>query len=314
MRVFVLVVLFFGFLFAKPPHASIKSSGNVMDLVFKKGLLYAATDNGFIDIYELNSTKLKQKIVFEKIKDFTKNLIGAKVYSIDVGKNGEILCVIQGKSFYRKLVLIQNGEVKILLNLNKKLMIKKAKFVSENEVLIALLSNEIILYDIKQNAFIYRRGLSHSQFSDFALNEQKNRLACSDESGNVSIIDVKSGKKLQVLSGANVDNVYKLDFKGGKILTAGQDRRGILYDLKKGNFHRFDASFLIYACALSKDAKFGALPINENNDIAIFNLKTKKQITLLKGQESTLNSIIFIDENTLVSGSDDKNIKIWRIK
>ncbi|MBS9778691.1 MAG: hypothetical protein KGV58_00105 [Campylobacteraceae bacterium] len=314
MRLLILFSTFLAFAFAQSPFMSIKADGNVMDLHVTKGLLYAATDNGFIDIYELNSTKLKQKIEFEKIKDFASNLIGAKIYSIDVSENGDILCVIQGKTFYRKLALIQNGKVNILLDLDKKLMIKKAKFVNENKILIALLSNEIILYDMKEDKFIYRRGLSHSQFSDFALNEQKNQVACSDESGNASIIEVKSGKRLQVLSGANVDNVYKLDFKGFKILTAGQDRRGILYHLPKGNFDRYDASFLIYACALSEGGKFGALPINEDNDIAVFNLKTKKQIALLQGQESTLNSIIFVDEKTLVSGSDDKYIKIWRIK
>ncbi len=314
MRVLVLLSFVMSFLFAISPFMSIKADGNVLDLVHFRGDIYVATDSGFIDVYDLNSTKLKQKIEFEKIKDFTGNLIGAKIYSVDVDKSGDILCVIQGKSFYRKLALVKNGKIKILLNSNKKLMIKKAKFINKNEVFIALLSNEIILYDIKKDKFNYRISLSQSQFSDFALNEQKDQAACSSESGGVVVVDAKSGKKLYTLNSGNVDNVYKVDFKGGKILSAGQDRRGILYHLPKGNFDRYDASFLIYACALSKNAKYGAITINEDNDIAIFDLKTKKQTELLKGQESTLNSIIFVDDKTLVSGSDDKNIKIWRLK
>ncbi|PID47726.1 MAG: hypothetical protein CR967_03625 [Proteobacteria bacterium] len=301
-------------LFALPPIGSIKADGNVMDIVYHDGNILVATDNGFVESYELNSSKLTKKIEFEKITDFTGDLIGAKIYSVDILQNGSILAVVQGKSFYRKLALVRDDKIKILLDSSKKLMIKKAKFIDENRVLIALLSNELILYDIKKEKNIYRISLSQSQFSDFALNEDKSEVACSSESGGVVLVDVQKGKKLRTLNSGNVDNVYKVDFKKNTIISAGQDRRGIVYHLPKGNFDRYDASFLIYACALSKDARYGALAIDEDNDIAVFDLKTKKQIALLKGQESTLNSIVFIDNKTLVSGSDDKNIKIWRIK
>lgn len=302
-------------LFALSPTKSIKAGGNVIDIVYQDGDIIVGTDNGTVEIYDLNSTKLKNAIVFERIKDFTGEQIGAKVYSVDKIKDENVyLAVVQGESFYRKVYLIKNSKIKTVIDLSHKLMVKKAKFINKNQVLIALMSNELILYDINKQKQLYRVTLSQSQFSDFALNEDKSKVASASESGGIAIVDVQSGKIEKVLDDGNVDNVYKVDFKKGKVISAGQDRRGIVYDVKSEKFDRYDGDFLIYACALSPSGSIGALAINEDNDIGIYDLYLKREIAVLKGQKSTLNSIVFIDEESLVSGSDDRYIMIWRIK
>lgn len=302
-------------LFALSPINSIKAGGNVIDIVYQNGDVVVGTDNGIVEIYDVNSTKLKNAIVFEKIKDFTGEEIGAKVYSVDKMENEDVyLAVVQGESFYRRLYLVENGTLKVVVDLSQKLMMKKAKFINKSQVLIALMSNELILYDIKKQKKLYRVTLSQSQFSDFALNEDRSKVASASESGGIAIVDVQSGKIEKFLDDGNVDNIYKVDFKKGKVISAGQDRRGIVYDIKSGKFDRYDAPFLIYACALSPSGSLGALAINEDNDIGIYDLYLKSKIAVLKGQKSTLNSIVFIDENNLVSGSDDKYIMIWRLK
>jgi WD40 repeat protein len=146
------------------------------------------------------------------------------------------------------------------------------------------------------------------------LNEDKSLIAGSSESGKISIINVETGKVYKTLQGANVDNVYKVDFKKDKVLGAGQDRRGVVYDIDMETYSRFDGHFLIYAGALSPSAKKAAFAFTEQNDIVVFDLFRNKKVYTLRGQKSTLNSIVFIDENTLVSGSDDKNIMLWKFK
>ena len=137
--------------------------------------------------------------------------------------------------------------------------------------------------------------------------------ASSCESGEITLFDALSGKIIKVLKGANVDNVYKVDFKKEKVLCAGQDRRGIVYDVSSSAYDRFDGSFLIYAGALSPSLKYGAFAFNEQNDIVLFDLASKSKAHTLKGQKSTLNTIVFANDKELVSSSDDQFIMIWRL-
>ncbi len=315
MRAIVAFLFVASCLFALSPTKVIKADGNVIDIIYENSHIFVGTDNGHIEIYDINSSKLKEKIAFTKIKDFSGELINPKIFSIDKIKNEELfLAVVQGESFYRKLFLIKNSKPIELIELDKKLMIKKAKFIDKEHILIALISNEIILFNVQNKKFIYKKQLSQSQFSDFSLTFDKDKAALSEESGVVNILNTKNGKIITKLEDGNVDNIYKIDFKNGKVLTAGQDRRAILYDVKSKQHERYNASFLIYACALSKSAKYGAFAINQDNDIAVFNFQTKEKIATLKGQKSTLNSIVFIDDTHLVSGSDDKYIMIWSLK
>ena len=48
--------------------------------------------------------------------------------------------------------------------------------------------------------------------------------------------------------------------------------------------------------------------------IFLYTMSTKTKIAELQGQKSTLNTIIFKDENTLFSSSDDETVMMWRLK
>ena len=238
--------------------------------------------------------------------------IAPKVFSVDY-LDGAYLGVVQSTFGSRRLFIVKDGKKRELISDKEDLFITKAKFIDKNRVIYALLGNDIVLIDINKKEELYHLHVNYSHFSDFKLNEDKTLLATSCESGEISIINVESGKIDKVLSGANVDNVYKVDFKSDKVLGAGQDRRGVVYDLMLGGYDRFDANFLIYAGALSPSAKLAAFAFTEDNDIVIFNLFSKEKVYTLRGQKSTLNTIIFKNEKELISGSDDKYIMIWRL-
>lgn len=296
------------------PRLSIQASGNVQNIVIQNGHIVAGTNAGTIDVYHLDNGSVVQKIVFDKIKDFTGDAIAPKVFSVDVLEGSETyLAVVQASNGARQLVVVDKGVVKEVIPSSANLFINKAKFIDASHVLIALMSNELVLMDLKSGKKIYQSQINPSHFSDFALNESKSLVASSCESGEITISDVASGKTQFVLSGGNVDNVYKVDFKNQKVLGAGQDRRGIVYDAKTKSFDRFDGDFLLYAGALSPSAKRAAFAFNEQNDIVIFDLFSKAKLHTLKGQKSTLNTIVFVGENELVSGSDDQFILLWRL-
>ncbi|WP_333803601.1 WD40 repeat domain-containing protein [Sulfurospirillum sp.] len=294
------------------PRSVIEAAGNVQQIALYEGKIIAGTSVGTLEMYKLSDATKLSSTQFPKIKDFTGDEVAPKIFSVDMLDN-TLLAVVQASSGARELYLVEEGKSKILIDAHANLFISKAKFVDKNRILVALLSNELLLWDIKNKKEIYRIQPSSSHFSDFTLNETKSMVASSCESGEITIFDAQSGKIIKVLKGGNVDNVYKVDFKKEKVLCAGQDRRGIVYDLSNGAYERFDGSFLIYAGALSPSLKWGAFAFNEQNDIVLFDLATKSKVHTLKGQKSTLNTIVFASERELVSASDDQFIMIWRL-
>lgn len=310
MKSFFIFITLITSIFAEiEPEFIYKSNGYVIDFVYDKDSLYVATDSGIIDIFK--NDELNSSIEIPKIEDFFGEVKSPKIFSVDV-IDKKILILSQGETF-RELYIYEDKLIKIISDKDR-LFIKEARFIDENTLLLALMSSEIILYNLKTNKQIYKIQLSQSSFSDFELNEDKSKVAVSFESGEIKIVEVKSGKVIKTLKGANVDNVYKVDYKNGFIIGAGQDRRVSIYNENSGESYYKEASFLIYACSLSPSAKLGAYAYNEKNDIAIFDTKTKERKAILKGHKSTLNKIWFLSEDTIFSSSDDENIIKWRIK
>lgn len=297
------------------PRSIIEASGNVQAISVFGDHIIAGTNAGTIEIYTLSSASLVKKVELPKIKDFMGDSIAPKVFSVDMLEESKaLLAVTQASSGARTLQLVEEGkQPRELIGASANLFISKAKFIDKNRILLALMSNELVLFDIAQRKIIYQTQVNPSHFSDFALNETKTLVASSCESGEITISDVLTGKMVKILSSGNVDNVYKVDFKKDKIACAGQDRRGIVYNRMSGTYDRFDAHFLIYATALSPMGKIAAFAFNEENDIVLFDLDKKEKLHTLKGQKSTLNTIVFSSEKELVSGSDDKFILIWRL-
>lgn len=294
------------------PRSIIQAGGNVQQIALVDGKIIAGTSVGTLEMYKLSDATKLSTITFPNIKDFTGDEVAPKIFSVDMIDN-TLLAVVQASSGARELYLVEEGNPKVLIDAHANLFISKAKFVDKNRILVALLSNELLLWDVKNKKEIYRIQPNPSHFSDFALNENRTMVASSCESGEITLLEALNGKIIKVLKGGNVDNVYKVDFKKDLVLCAGQDRRGIVYNVQNGSYERFDGSFLIYAGALSPSLKWGAFAFNEQNDIVLFDLASKSKAHTLKGQRSTLNTIVFASEKELVSSSDDQFIMIWRL-
>ncbi len=287
-------------------------SGAVTDLVYQDGLLYSATAEGAVDIFNVNEQKLTQTITVPTIKDFTGEEVNAKVYSVDIVE-GKIMIVSQGKMGYRRIHLFVDNALTEVISTAKSFTISKAKFVDANTILISLLSNELILYDIKNDKNLYREQIGGSKFSNFALNEDKSKVIIADESGDMKLVNVKDGKIIKVLKGQNLDNVFQVDFKNKTIVTAGQDRRCAVYGTQDSRAYYKQASFLIYSVGLSPSAKLAGFASDENNNVTIFNTQTKSDLYKLGNHKMTLTNILFINEDELFTASDSKEINYWKL-
>jgi len=317
MRAFLIALGMSALLFATEtitPTDTIDLNGTAKDMVYVDGTLVIATDMGHIEVYAMPEKKKTKEVFIPDVKDFMGDVMPARVMSTDVIDKKYLLLSDSGIGGYANLFIHENGKTEKVISHEDKKPLIKARFIDKDHVLLGYLSNEVALFDLRTKKEKYRVQLSESKFSDFALNEEKSQVVFSCESGVLSVVDVQSGKIIKTLEGQNVDNVYKVDFKQGMVSGAGQDQRGSLYEVKTGKGTYIKGEFLIYATGLSPKADKVAFAMDEKNNISIYDTFSKSKLALLKGQKSTLNVIIFKDENRLFSASDDSTVMVWDLK
>jgi len=296
------------------PALEIVAKGVVKDMVLRDKELLFGTDQGVLQVYDYEAQVFSYEIALAPVKDFVGDTIPPRIFSIDKMQGRYVLLSDSGKGGYVNLWIHENNVTTQLLNHTNKIAAVKIRFIDKNKVLLGLLSNEAVLFDVVSKKEIFRVQLSPSKFSDFALNEDRTQAVFACESGVLTVIDTSTGKVLKELKGLNVDNVYKVDFKQGIVSAAGQDRRAALYDVNTGKGKYKEGHFLIYATGLSPSTKRVAFAMDEYNNITIYNRSTMSKMALLKGQKSTLNTIIFKDENVLFSSSDNDSVMMWNLK
>ena len=314
MRYILLFTLLFIQLNAKDlkPTFIYSGSGAVTDLVYQENKLYSATADGAVDIYDTKEKNLTKTIYVPKIKDFIGDEVDSKVYSVDI-IDGKIMIVSQGKMGYRRVHIYADNNLTQIITVAQSYTIAKAKFIDSNHLLIALLSNELILFDIKAKKALYREQISASKFSSFALNEKKDEVVIADESGELKLVSVKDGKIIKELKGQNVDNIFQVDYKNNTVITAGQDRRSAVYSRDGKVAYYKSGTFLIYSSALSPSAKIGAYASDEHNNVTLFDTSSKADLYKLGSHKATISNILFIDEKKLFTASDDKEINYWEL-
>jgi len=311
MKYFIFLALSILFVYATPvltPAWQLDVNASVKDMVLHKGTLVIGTDNGTLKVYDLKEKKFTKMIGLPKVKDFMGDLMPPKVFSVDVLENKYALLSDSGKGGYVNVWINENNSTTQIISAKDKKVIVKVRFIDAHHLLFGYLSNEIALYDLSNHKELYR-----VKFSDFALNETKKQVVFACESGVLNVVEVTTGKIVHVLQGQNLDNVHMVDFKKDTVSAAGQDRRGALYDVVTGKGSYIASDFFIYATGLSPSSKIVAFTMKEDNTISLYNRNDKSKIAELKGQHSTLNSIIFEDERTVFASANNSVVMMWKL-
>jgi len=295
------------------PNFSFKASSAVVDMVVKAGTLYVATDASEVDIFDLRKQKPIKTITIDKIKDFTGDEVDARVFSVDAVKN-KILILSQAEQGFGRVYIYENNKLDIVVPVSMSLSIAQAKFLDTDTILLALLSDELVSYDLKSRKINWRVQVSGSRFSNFALDEMKQKVVVADESGDLQIVNTKDGSHVKSLSGQNVDNVFQVDYKNDIIVSAGKDRRVVVYNLKAKSAYYKISNFLIYSVGLSPSAKLVGYSSDENNNITLFKTQTKSVVGRFGGNKMTPTKILFLDEKRLLVSTDNNIINMYIIK
>ena len=226
-----------------------------------------------------------------------------------------MLAVTQGIHGFRNVLIFENSKPHQIIDAERdKLMVKKARWITGNTILLGLLGNDLIIFDVAQKKSVRKSNISPYTFSDFSLTADKKFVFTADESGVVHQIDLRTVEVKKEFQGMNVDNIYQLVYQNGVIITAGQDRRVGVYQTITGDHYFLQKNFLVYSVGLNADGSIGAYSATEENDISIFMTASRKETFVLKGHQSVVTKMVFVDDHTFISAGDDQYLMIWEIK
>ncbi len=295
------------------PALQLNTSGAVYDLVVAHDKLYLATEMGVVDVFSLETGQVLEKITIPGHLDFMGETIPSKIYSIDM-LNDQLLLVSQGNHGYRNLIIIREGILDTLLTAKTdRLMIKKARFINPKEVLLGLLSNELIRYNFERKTIDYRQQISPYAFSDFVLHPSGDEFLTADESGVIFRLNLSDGHVISEIKDIHRDKIFQLSCQETTVLSAGQDRRfGVSYSGDKPSWF-VDTNFLVYCVGISPDGLLGAFTASEDNSVMLMCLDTQETLGRLVGHNSTLTKIVFMDNRSLITTAEEKKAFIWHL-
>ena len=291
---------------------TLEASGLVSDFVVDGSRLYVATDRGSVDIFDLRERKVVDSILLDPILTAQGDLVPARIYSID-RRQGKTLLVSRRSDGYRDLWIHDGLELRRVGSEKEKLFAKKARFTGSGEIFMGTFGSDVLLYDIDEGYRVYRQHISESALGGLALSGDRKKAILSDESGSVRVVDIASSRVEQTLDSEHVDNIYRVAYRNGIILTAGQDRRVGVYDLEHNRSYHLESDFLVYCVAISPNGKTGIYSSGVDHDLQLFDISGKTKGDRLIGHHAVVNKIHFLSETMLISAGDERLIYVWKL-
>lgn len=292
------------------PFATLTTDGDISDIVIREGKIFASTDKGIVNIFDVITHKKLQSIALLNVKNVNNSSFIPKIYSID-HLAGATIIVSEGAGNFRDVYLHKNGKMTKIIGDTQGLLIKKVCFLDVSHVLFGLSGDTIVLMDLEKRKIIYQVQAGGGVFSDMQLSSSHSLVAVGDEGGEIIMFETKSGRKIKTLRGINLDAINRLSYQQNTIMSGGHDRRVGIYRTAKSYF--IETDFFVYAVGLSPSSTKGVYTDGDENELQVFEIATQKKIARLKGGDVVIDNLIFVDEHLLIGAGEENKIYYWRI-
>jgi len=208
-----------------------------------------------------------------------------------------------------------NGILKIPLQFD-------IQYSTEHQLIVASTAKgSLIFIDPKEFKILETLQLSNEKIRSVAFNTTRPYLyaACADT--KVYVVDINKKEKIYEFEAHTWScNAVYYNSEKDELITASKDAHTRLWDIKKEfemiknipahNYAiyqmRFNPSLRIYATA----ARDKTIKLWDEN----FEILTRINKEDFNGHLNSVNSIVWLDDNHLVSGSDDRKIILWEVK
>jgi len=313
IRIFLIFLLISFSLFAETILLkSVKVKGSILDFVVRDDRIYFATDKSKVLVYDKDLNKLEE-IKVRKIKNFLDELIDSDIYSVDeIDK--KVLLLAQAEDGYSELFIFKNGKLEKVLDKSLKLYAKAAKFIDKNRVLLALMSDDVVIFDINLKKIICKKSVGEYFFSTMAIDATRTRAVIGDEGGEVVVVNTKKCDIEKRFVDINKDKILALYIANNLVAAGGRDKKLVIYNLDNKSYKFLKGEFFVYVTSISPGGTLVAYADNEKYDIKVVEYPTFNRISILSGHKNIINKIIFLDENILISVSEGGEIYKWRLK
>ncbi len=296
------------------PSLSIKLNMGVLDMKIYNNSLYVATDGGRVLVMDIDNFKIINEIKIRKIKDFMGELHESDIYSVDV-LDGKILFLAQAEEGYSELFINENNQTKKVLDKSLSLYAKAAKFVDRDKAILVLMSDETVLYDIKNKKILKRAAAGEYFYSSMDISPNRKFIVIGDEGGEIIVVDTSNLKRIYLFKDINKDKIVSI-FTTNDMIAAGSrgDKTLGIYSLKDKKGWSKKCDFFVYATAIAPDDSYVVYGDNDKYILKIANPFTFDLKDRLVGHKNIINSVKFIDSKTIITGSETGEIMKWRLK
>jgi WD40 repeat protein len=289
--------------------AQFRADHMVLESVIKGNLIFAATQNGRINCFNLK-TGTREKDLLRLEPGVNSNFPPA-VFSVALSPRGNFLAAGTsiGKVFVFDPISFSLLKTIIITGIENILVVR---FLNENQLLLGLMDGTVRLVDWNSNRELYRVKVELDPVNNIRLSPNRKSMAVTTGASTIKILRAADGKIVQELDG-HKDTIYGLVFSGTRRLFSGsKDMTLRLWNLATGNSKvLYKSSFFINSVAWNgKNLVAFHLP---NYEIGIMNYLTGSMLKRLKGHSAFINTLFFISPDRLLSSGNDARIFIHKI-
>ena len=281
----------------------------VLESVIDGNLIYAATQNGRINCFNLVTGKKVRNLLY--LKPVGEANFPPTVFSVAISPERKRLTA--GTSIGKAFIFdIRSQNLLGTITAAGIENILVVRFLNEKQLLLGLMDGTVRLIAWEKNREIYRVKVELDPVNNIRLSQNRHLMAVTTGASTIKILATADGKLVRELNG-HKDTVYGLAFSGNQQLFSGsKDMTLRRWNLSTGKGRvLYKSNFFINSVAWNgKNLIAFHLP---NYRIGIMNHLTGRILKRLDGHSAFINTLFFISPDRLLSSGNDARIFVHKL-